>query len=217
MKKFFSVSGLAIAAALLALPVMAAQASNANLPPNDGYVSPADVHLEIRKGNVTYARGNAAHDRFFNITTAPGGLLGGEIERFDSSLVIHFVGEGPLAGWDRTITVPAKTETHIAPRDAKAPYQSFDTLMYRIEGGIENDPDFASLKIVAGTANGLESPGHTTFIQQKDGSFQYESQFAIKYIVTFEGAKGGKLDGLADQIEGSIGMKAVDAGSVQGK
>jgi hypothetical protein len=196
---------------------MAAQAPNANLPPPDDYVSPADVHLEIANGNVTYARGDAKHARFFNITTAPGGLLGGQVETFNSSLIIHFTGEGPLAGWSRTVTVPAKTETHIAPRDPKAAFQSFDTLMYRIEGSIQGDPDFESLSIVAGNANGLDSPGHTTFIQQRDGSFQYESQFSIKYIATFKGAKGGKLDGLSGQSEGVIGMKAVDAGSQPSK
>jgi hypothetical protein len=217
MKKFFSISAFALAAALLALPAMAAKAPSANLPPDDDYVSPADVHLAIKNGDVTLALGDARHARFFNISTTKGGILGGEIERFDSTLQIHFTGTGPLAGWSRTVSVPAKSETHIAPRDPKAPFQSFETVMYRIEGAIQGDPDFESLSIVAGTGNGLDSPGHTTFIQQKDGSFVYDSKFNIKYVASFTGAKGGKLDGVSDTFEGVITMQAVDAGAQTAK
>lgn len=216
MKMFYRISALAlVAAALLTLPAMAAKAPSSSLPTNDDYVSPADVHLAIKNGDITLALGDARHRRFFNITTTQGGILGGEIERFNSTLEIHFTGTGPLQGWSRTISVPAKTETHIAPRDPKAPFQSFDTNMYRIEGGIQGDPDFESLTIVAGTGNGMESPGHTTFIQQRDGSWEYESYFNVKFVASFKGAKGGKLEGLSDTIEGVITMKAVDSDAVQ--
>lgn len=217
MKKLCSVSMFVVAAALLAIPSFAAQASNANLPPDDGYLSPADVHVLIANGGIDLVRGDARHDRFFNVVTAPGGLLGGEVEQFQSTLTFHFVGLGPLAGWSRTVSVPAKTETHTGPRDPKAPFQSFETLMYRIEGEIKGDPDFEYFSIVAGNANGLDSPGHTTFIQQRDGSYDYESQFSIKYIATYKGAKGSKLDGISGTTEGSIVMKAVDAKDGQTK
>lgn len=217
MKKFFSISAFAVVAILFALPAMAAQAASASLPPNDNYVSPADVHLAIKNGDLTLAYGDARHARFFNVVVLPGGILGGEIERFDSTLEIRFTGAGPLEGWTRTVSIPAKTETHIAPRDPKAPFQSFETVMYRIEGGIQGDPDFESLSIVAGTGNGLDSPGHTTFIQQRDGSWVYDSKFNIKYVASFKGAKGGKLDGVSDTFEGVITMQAVDAGAQTAK
>lgn len=215
MRNFVRISALVLVAALLAIPAMAAKANNSNLPPDDDYVSPADVHLAIKNGDVTLAIGDARHARFFNVTTAPGGLLGGEIERFDSTLVFQFTGTGPLEGWSRTVAIPAKSETHIGPRDPKAPTQSFDTLMYRIEGEIKGDPDFEYLSIVAGTGNGLDSPGHTTFYQQRDGSWLYESYFNIKYTASFRGASGSKLDGIEDTFEGVITMKAVDSASAQ--
>lgn len=217
MKRLCSLSALALAAALVALPAAAAPLIvkdngrlTANLPPNPGvYVSPADIHLEIQNGGVTWARGDARHRFFFNEIVRPGGILDGEIEIFDSILEVHFVGDGPLKGWERTINIPAKTETHTAPRKAGEAVQSFDTVMYRLEGGIKGDKDFEYLSIVAGTANGLESPGHTTLYQQKDGSWLVDSNFNISYKASFRGARGSKLEGLEDGFDGVITMTAV--------
>jgi hypothetical protein len=216
MRQFFRTSVLALAAALLALPAMAAaatQVANNRLPPDTDYVSPADIHAAIDDGTVEWARGDARHRRFFNINTQPGGLLGGEIERFDSTLEFTFTGVGPLAGWSRTISIPAKCETHTGPRNPNDPVQSFDTLMYRIEGEIKGDKDFEYLSIVAGTGNGLDSPGHTTFYQQKDGSWLVDSHFNIKFTGSFKGAQGSKLEGLSDTFEGVITMVAVAPGT----
>jgi hypothetical protein len=215
MKKFLSISALTLAAALIALPATAAQVQvpNSNLPPNTDYLSPADIHAAINSGAVEWARGDARHRHFFNITTTPGGVLGGDIERFDSILEFKFTGVGPLQGWSRTISVPAKVETHTGPRRKDDPVQSFDTVMYRIQGELKNDKDFESFSIVAGTGNGLESPGHTTFYKQRDGSWLVDSHFNIKYVGTYKGAQGGKLDGLSGNIEGTITMVAVKPGT----
>jgi hypothetical protein len=217
MKRFCSFSALALAVVLLAAPAMAASLIvpdngnlTANLPPNPGvYVSPADIHLEIQNGGVTLARGDARHRFFFNEVVRPGGILNGEIEIFDSVLEIHFVGDGPLKGWSRTISVPARSETHTAPRKPGESVQSFDTVMYRLEGGIKGDKDFEYLSIVAGTANGLDSPGHTTLYQQKDGRWLVDSNFNITYKASFKGARGSKLEGLEDSFDGVITMTAV--------
>jgi hypothetical protein len=218
MRKLFKTSVLALAAALLALPAMAAapqmpNVASAQLPPNTDYVSPADIHAEINNGGVQWARGDARHKNFFNTTVRPGGILGGDIERFDSILEFTFTGVGPLEGWSRTVAIPAKVETHTGPRDPKAPFQSFETVMYRVEGEIKGDKDFETLSIVAGSANGLDSPGHTTFYQQKDGSWLVDSHFNIKFVGTFKGAQGSKLDGLSDTFEGVITMVAVAPGT----
>lgn len=216
MKKVCSVVALVAASTLLALPAISAPlivADNgrqtANLPPGGAYVSPADIHLAINQGGVTWARGDARHRFFFNQQVAPGGILGGEIERFDSVLEIHFVGDGPLKGWERTISVPAKTETHTGPRKEGEPVQSFETNMYRLEGEIKGDKDFEYLSIVAGTGNGMESPGHTTLYQQKDGRWLVDSNFQIKFKASFRGAAGSKLEGIEDGFDGVITMTAV--------
>lgn len=212
-----SLSALALAVVLVAAPAMAAPLIvkdngklTANLPPDGGtYVSPADIHLEIQNGGVTWARGDARHSFFFNEVVRPGGILDGEIEIFDSILEIHFVGDGPLKGWSRTLSVPARTETHTGPRRPGEAVQSFDTVMYRLEGEIKGDKDFEYLSIVAGTGNGLESPGHTTLYQQKDGRWLVESHFNIQFKASFKGARGSKLEGLSDGFDGVITMTAV--------
>ena len=217
MKRSCSVFALVVATLLLALPALAAPLIvpdngklTANLPPVGGvYLSPADIHLAIQQGGVTWARGDARHRFFFNEVVRPGGILDGEIEIFDSILEIHFVGDGPLKGWERTINVPARTETHTGPRKAGEPVQSFDTVMYRLEGEIKGDKDFEYLSIVAGTANGLESPGHTTLYQQKDGSWLVDSNFQVQYKASFRGARGSKLEGIEDGFDGVITMTAV--------
>lgn len=215
MKSLCRISVLALAAALLALPAMAIAPVNSNQVPNIGtdYLSPADVHAAIAAGNVTIIYGDASHSFFTNIYSQPGGTLGGQVETFDSVLVFDFVGAGPLEGWSRTISVPAKTETHTGPRKPEAEVDSFETLMYRIEGQIKGDKDFEYFSIVAGNANGLDSPGQTTFYRQKDGTWLLDSTFNIKYTGSFKGAKGSKLEGLEDTFEGSITMVAVPRGT----
>jgi hypothetical protein len=219
MKKLYVASAV-LGASLLALPAMAAVSGTAltvarpSLPPSPSdYVSPADIHAAIDDGTVQWARGDARHRNFFNIVTAPGGVLGGEVERFDSVLDFTFTGTGPLQGWSRTVSIPAKSETHIGPRRLDDPVQSFETLMYRIEGELKGDKDFESISIIAGTANGLDSPGHTTLYKQKDGTWLVDSRFNIKFVGKFRGAAGGKLAGLEDTFEGTITMVAVPPGA----
>lgn len=210
------VSALSLTAVLVALPAMAAPLivpdngqGTINLPPPGDYVTPADVHVDI-SGR---ARGDARHRGFVVDQVGPGGILGGEIEIFGSVLDIHFTGEGPLEGWSRTVSVPVRSETHTAPRDAGKEVQSFDTHMYRLEGELTGDKDFESLSIVAGTGNGLESPGHTTLYRQPDGSFLVDSHFNIKFTGSFKGAAGGVFDGIEDSFGGVITVTAVAPGS----
>lgn len=144
-------------------------------------------------------------------TTTGQGSLGGEIERAQSDLVLHMSGTDTLAGFERTVTVPARFETHTAPRDLGAREQSFETAMWSLEGEISGDPDFALLRIEAGDAFGLPSPGKTALTRQDDGSFVVESVFEIHYRITFEGDPDGRLRGFGGITEGSVEMVAFDA------
>src|SRR5206468_11473611 len=113
----------------------------------------------------------AALGLFIHPVVTTGGLFGFERETYGSTLSFTITGQGPLAGWSRTLDVPAKCVTDTAAHKAGDPIQDFDTNMYSIVGGVGNDPDFSSFKVVAGTGNGFESPGHTTAYLQMDGSF----------------------------------------------
>jgi hypothetical protein len=216
MKLWTRSSMLVLVAALLLAVVASPAMAVFNTPnvggtarlPGGGYVSPSDIHAWLRAGGVVTAEMRMYHGGFGLASVAQGGILNGTIETYTSAVVITITGTGPLQGWNRTLVVPAKCETHLAPRTPGDATQSFDTNMYRIQGSVTNDPDFASFTITAGTGNGFDSPGHTTLYQQKDGSFLVDSNFQIGYQIQYTGAKGGKLDGVQDVVEGSITMTA---------
>lgn len=133
----------------------------------------------------------------------PGGKLGGEKEIFSSTLEFQLIGTGSLSGFQRTISVPADCETHTGPRNPGDPIQDFGTDMYKLQGQIVGDPDFAVLRVTAGTAFGLPSPGRTTLYDQGNGTFRVESYFDINYTIEFQGAPGGTLDGLGGITHGT--------------
>jgi hypothetical protein len=134
---------------------------------------------------------------------SPGGNLGGEREIFSSTVEFQLIGTGSLSGFQRTISVPADCETHTGPRNPGDPIQDFATDMYRLQGQITGDPDFALLRVTAGTAFGLPSPGRTTLYNQNNGTFRVESHFDINYTIEFQGAPGGILEGLGGITQGT--------------
>ncbi len=224
MKNFCRSGALVLALALLALPVMAlpdgwtqAMVENDNLPPIDpAYLETLEgFHLVVGSNGITLADMSPVHEEFNGIAVNPGGIFGGEVETFNSNLVFEVTGRGPLEGWSRTLTIPAKCETHTAPRERGADVQSFETDMQRIEGRIRNDRDFEYFEVIAGTANGFPSPGHTKFFRQRDGRYLLDSTFNIKYQIRFKGAKGGKFDGIQDVVEGTVTMTAASRKEVK--
>jgi hypothetical protein len=138
----------------------------------------------------------------------PGGTLGGEYEAFDSTLALQVAGTGSLAGFTRTLMLPASVETHSAPRIPGDPLQHFETEMWNLSAALAGDPDFSSLSITAGGGSLVPSAGMTTLTQQPDGTFLAESFFDIHYEVYFVGAPGSVLDGFSGSTTDSIGVIA---------
>lgn len=178
------------------------------LPPaNCGYLSPDDLHMIIDglPPGTTIEVG-LEHQEFFNITSGPGGGLGGEFEQFQSFAFIDLNGTGSLAGYQRPLSIQVQCETHIGPRILGDPVQSFDTEMFLLQGQITGDPDFDLLRITAGSGFGLPSPGHTTLTQLPSGDFNVDSFFDITYRIDFVGAPGGALGGMSGSTTGTIRM-----------
>jgi hypothetical protein len=208
-------TGLITAAALLAASGMASAAQvgagpcvvgpSGPIPPGCTYLTPDQIHAQGLQDQINLS---AQHQGFTNVTTRPGGDLLGEIETFDSVLVLHFEGINKLKGVSVTLNVPAHCETHIGPRDARADFQSFDTEMYDLQGSLTGDPNFASIKVVAGNANGLSSPGHTTLTRQKNGTFLVSSNFRMNFQIELVGAKGSPFEGVNLKTEGIAAVQA---------
>lgn len=213
---------LALASAASAAPCLGPNngTGTVTLPvPGCPYLSPSQVHLLINglPPGTTLQLG-VQHARFFcngrpgpctrPKSAATGStsktLTTGEIEEFDSSVILTITGTGALAGFSRTLTVSAKVETETGPRNLGASVQTFSNQMNRLQGSITGDADFGSLQIVAGKDFGLNSPGSTTLTRLSSGSYRVNSYFDVAYRISFVG--DGRLKGFAGTTEGTVRM-----------
>jgi hypothetical protein len=143
-------------------------------------------------------------------TRRPGGTLGGEIESFPSAVRLRLTGTGRLAGFHKIVTLPARIETHVAPRRLGQTIQPFAAEMVSLEGAMAGNPVFAVLRVSAGRAHGMPSPGKTVLTRQADGRFKVESTLRIAYRIVYRGAAGGPLAGRAGTTRGTVLMKAFE-------
>ncbi|MFQ5589878.1 MAG: dockerin type I domain-containing protein [Phycisphaerae bacterium] len=140
-----------------------------------------------------------------------GGDLGGNVDCFDSTLELHVMGQGPpLDGFMRTLFLPVQSQVHTGPRTPGDAVQAFETEMFSLAGELPpGDPDFCVLRVSAGRAFGLPSPGHTTLtrIAGPGSDFAVDSFFDITYRIDFEGCPGSVLDGLSGSTTGTLHME----------
>jgi hypothetical protein len=144
----------------------------------------------------------------------PGGTLGGTVSDIDeATLDLTVSGTGDLAGFNRHLAVPiSPAEFHWASRTPGDPVQTFAGDMYRLEGELFGDPDFCTLIITAGTANGLPSPGQATLGQLPSGDFAVDSFFDITYQITFEGCPGSVLEDYSGTTTATVRLLIVESG-----
>jgi hypothetical protein len=177
---------------------------NGPVPPGCVYRTPQDIHNQGLQNQINLG---AQHQGFVNQANSQGGIYHGEVERFDSTLVLTIEGINDLAGVNATVTLPARCETHIGPRDVKADFQRFDTMMVDLQGAT-SDANFESVKIVAGLNNGLPSPGSTTLTRNREGGFLVDSTFQMNYHIELIGRAGGPFDGVNISEDGVATVKA---------
>ncbi len=171
------------------------------------YIGPQEVH-EIINGLPpgTTIELDPIHRDFFNVVRTPGGVLGGEVERFDSTLELTVRGTGALQGFNRHLAVPVASETHTGPRTPGEGDQSFATDMVRLQGELFGDPDFCTFRVTGGSDFGQPSPGQTTLTDLGNGNFNVDSFFDVSYRIDFEGCPGSMLDGFMGITAATVRM-----------
>ncbi len=179
----------------------------AELPPvNCEYILPEES-LTIVDGLPagTTIEIDAVLKDFFGVVAGAGGTLGGERETYDATLEMPMQGTGVLAVFNRFIPMQVSNISDSAPRTPGDVVQDFDRDMFSMAGEILGDPDFTMLRIMAGTAHGLPSPGHTTLTRlgPPGSDFNVDSFFDVAYRIEFQGAPGSVLEGFGGTTTGT--------------
>jgi hypothetical protein len=132
------------------------------------------------------------------VSSVPGGPLGGEVQTWDARLGLDLTGAGFFTGYSRSLSILGAVETATAPVSAGSNPQHFETdftqLLAQLTPG---DPDFDLLRISAGTAFGMPSPGHTTLTHAGGTNWAVDAYFDIMYRIDFVGAPGGPFAGMS--------------------
>jgi hypothetical protein len=144
---------------------------------------------------------------------AGGGLGGTQATGNGMSLAMSLSGTGSLAGYTRSLLIPLTIIEDAAPRTAGAPVQSFATDTSQWQGQITADVDFDLLRITAGSAFGLPSPGNTT-LTQNGSAWNVDSFFDITYRIDFVGHAGGPFSGESGSTTATARISVVPEPSV---
>ena len=168
-----------------------------DLPPAcpDGYQGDMTIVDGLPPGSTLEIE--ATLTDFLNMTTIPGGSLGGEIHQFDATLQWQLSGTGDFTGFSRQLWIPVSGVMHSGPRNPGDPVQTFAMDLVQLSGQLYGDPDFCELIVTAGMDFGLPSPGQTTLTRLPSGDFAVDSFFDITYQIQFMGCPGSILDGMA--------------------
>ncbi len=167
----------------------------ATMPPYCTYSGPMVMNTGFTGGSSINIQ---AELTFINISSVPGGNLGGMRSTFDGNLQMTMSGQGGLAGLNRFITMYVTGVMDFAPRNNGDAVQSFIGDLYDITGEVFGDPDFCTLRLQGGTVYGLPSPGDNTLTRLglPGSDFEVDSFFDIEYRIEFQGCPGSALEGM---------------------
>jgi hypothetical protein len=126
--------------------------------------------------------------------------MGGDVQDWTADLVIEGSYDALPFGtpsFPVVRTIPVQGQTISGPRVPGQMVQGIPTELLTLIGQISGDPEFALLRVTAGTSFGLPSPGHTTITQLAGGEWEVDSFFDITYRVDFVGDPAGNFSGMS--------------------
>lgn len=151
-------------------------------------------------------------ERGFDIElTLNAAKVQGSTDQFRANVTVRLIGAGRLAGFDRTLIIPATMRVVGETNNAGDSVQTFATEIVSLEGELSGDVDFAELRITAGRDFAMPSLGRVTLSRQPNDTWAVESFFDLDYKLEFTSAAGGALQ----RIEPSVPMKAIKEKGVQ--
>ena len=169
---------------------------SADLPPNCtvGYSGPMQIRDGLPPASVINVAARLV--TFTSVVRNPGGTLGGEIQQWNASLELSMTGTGFFAAYNRFLVLPMSGQTHSAPHTPFAPVQPFAMDLHAMQGQILGDTDFDLLRVTAGAAFGMPSPGQTVLTQSGTG-WTVASYFDLTSRIDFVGRVGGPFSGMS--------------------
>ena len=178
------------------------------IPPDcpDGFEGPMQIVDGLPPGTTLDI--DATLTDFIQVFEAPGGTLGGMEHHFEGTLHWSVTGTGDLAAFASALAIPVDGEIHSGPRNPGDPVQDFDQVLWNLQGELFGDPDFCFLRVNAGDANGLPSPGLCTLTELPSGDFAVDSFFDITYEIEFAGCPGGPLEDFVGTTPGTERFQA---------
>lgn len=142
------------------------------------------------------------------VVETPGGGMGGTQSQFFAQLDLRMKGTGAMAGYNRMVSMPLPLNGMEA--GLRTPFtspQSFPADWRNLQGQLPpGDPDFDLLRITAGSAFGMPSPGNTTFTQV-GANWNVESFFDLTYRIDFVGHIPGPFAGMSGSTTGTARIR----------
>ena len=148
---------------------------------------------------------DARIENFFNVSENPGGFFGGTTASYGAQLVMPMQGTGSLSGFSRFIVMQLPDNGlnffDTFPRNNGDTVQPFEMQLRSLFGEVFGDPDFCTLRVIAGQDNGLPSAGQTVIGSMPANMWQVDSFFDINYRIEFQGCPGSVLEGMSGATE----------------
>lgn len=188
------------------------------VPPSTcSYRSPTTLEIDVGTGTVQMAMKLVGTGCLSGqCGTRNGALPGWQRTSMSATISLVISGTGALASLPpRTLTIPAAVVVDTAPL-ASGDNQSLDTAIIALQAQLPpGDPDFALLRLTAGSVFGFPTPGHTTLTKHTIGpvGWDVDGSFELACQIDYSGQPAGYLSGYSGSTTQTIRLATGNGGA----